>query len=294
LNTNRIGSKAFPEGQLLHSSPANRTGQKERGITMLADERRFRISEILTQQRAISAAELTDILAVTAATIRRDLSYLEKKGLLVRSHGGAVSKSTTTNFQPSYDALGQKNRDEKQAIAAEAAKMILDGDTIFLEGSTTVAEVAPLLQSRNRLTVVTNSPLILCQLQRYTEISLMSTGGDLQRDTFYLSGVWAQRSINEIRVDKAFLGISAIDPGYGVSTARHAEAAVKQCIIRTAKTRIGLADHSKFGKQNFAFVCPVAELTTLITDSTTPDEDLRVLRESGVQVVVARNRAARK
>lgn len=261
---------------------------------MLADERRFRISEILLQQRTISAAELTGILGVTAATVRRDLSYLENEGLLVRSHGGAVSKSTTTNFQPSYDTLTQTNRDEKQAIAAEAAKMILDGDTIFLEGSTTVAEVASRLQNRKRLTVVTNSPLILIQLQHYPEISVMCTGGDLQRDVFYLSGVWAQRAINEIRVDKAFLGISAIDPNYGISTARHAEAAVKQCIIRTSKMRIGLADHSKFGKQGFAFVCPVKELTTLITDSATAQEDLRILKEAGVQTVVTGKKTIKK
>ncbi|MGB0122345.1 MAG: DeoR/GlpR family DNA-binding transcription regulator [Silvibacterium sp.] len=261
---------------------------------MLADERRFRISEILSQQRAVSASDLTDILGVTSATIRRDLSYLESKGLLVRSHGGAVSKSPTTNFQPSYDTLGRANREEKQAIAAEAAKMILDGDTIFLEGSTTVSEVAPRLQHRNRLTVVTNSPIILCHLQRYPEISVMCTGGELQRDVFYLSGVWAQRSINEIRVDKAFLGVSAIDPSYGISTASHAEATVKQCIIKAAKIRIALADHSKFGKQGFAYVAPVTELTTLITDRATSPEHLQILKDSGVQVVIAGKEVSRK
>ena len=254
---------------------------------MLAEERRFRISEILAQQRTVSASDLTDILGVTSATIRRDLSYLERKGLLVRSHGGAVSKSPTTNFQPSYDTLASAHREEKQAIAAEAARMILDGDTIFLEGSTTVSEIAPKLQQRNRLTVVTNSPVIVCHLQRYPEISVICTGGELQRDVFYLSGVWAQRSISEIRVDKAFIGVSAIDPSYGISTASHAEAAIKQCIIRTAKLRIALADHSKFGKQGFAYVAPVTELTTLITDRESPPESLKALREAGVQVVLA-------
>jgi DeoR family transcriptional regulator, fructose operon transcriptional repressor len=242
----------------------------------------------------VSASELTDVLGVTAATVRRDLSYLERKGLLVRSHGGAVSKTTATNFQPSYDTLGQTNREEKRAIAAEAAKMIFDGDTIFLEGSTTVSEVAPILQHRNRLTVVTNSPTIVCQLQRYPEVSVMCTGGDLQRDVFYLSGVWAQRSINEIRVDKAFIGVSAIDPGYGLSTASHAEAAVKQCIIKTAKMRIALVDHSKFVKQGFAYVGPVSELTTLITDAATSPDHLRILKESGVQVVIAGKNISRK
>src|SRR5271156_6871951 len=107
---------------------------------MLADERRFRISELLSRQRTGSASELKDLLGVTTATIRRDLAALERKGLLVRSHGGAVSKSPTTNFQPSYETLVRSNRWEKQAIAAEAAKRILGGGTIFPEGRTTVSE----------------------------------------------------------------------------------------------------------------------------------------------------------
>lgn len=82
---------------------------------MLAEERRFRISELLSRQRTVSASELIDVLGVTAATVRRDLADLERKGLLVRSHGGAVSKSPSTNFQPSYDTLGRTNREEKQA-----------------------------------------------------------------------------------------------------------------------------------------------------------------------------------
>ena len=261
---------------------------------MLADERRFRISELLSRQRTVSASELRDLLGVTTATIRRDLADLERKGLLVRSHGGAVSKSPTTNFQPSYETLGRSNREEKQAIAAEAAKLILDGDTIFLEGSTTVSEITTRLQHCNRLTVVTNSPQILCQLQRYPDVTVMCTGGDLQRDIFYLSGVWAQRSLSEIRVDKAFMGVSAIDPTYGISTASHAEATIKKLIIKSAKIRIGLADHSKFGKQGFAYVGPVTEMTTLITDHQTFTADVQALKESGVEVVVAGPRALNK
>lgn len=254
---------------------------------MLADERRFRITELLSRQRTVTASELKDILGVTAVTIRRDLADLERRGLLVRSHGGAVSKSPTTNFQPSYETLGRTNREEKQAIAAEAVKMILDGDTIFLEGSTTVSEIASRLQHLNRLTVVTNSPLILCELQRYPEVSVMCTGGELQRDVFYLSGVWAQRSLSEIRVDKAFLGVSAIDPRYGISTASHAEATIKKLVVKSAKARIALADHSKFGKQGFALVGPASDMTSLITDAQTSAADVQALKDLGVQVVIA-------
>lgn len=254
---------------------------------MLPEERHFRICEILSRQRTVSATELKETLRVTAATIRRDLTALEQEGLLVRSHGGAVSKSSSTNFQPSYEALGRSNHEEKRSIAHAASKLILDGDTVFLEGSTTVYELALLLLHRRRLTVVTNSPLILCQLQASADMNVMCTGGDLQRDIFYLSGLWTQRSLNEIRVDKAVMGISAIDPPYGISTASQAEASIKKMIVKIAKQRIGLADHSKFGNQGFAYVGPASDISMLITDSRTEQIHIDALRDSGVQVIVA-------
>lgn len=254
---------------------------------MLAEERRFRIREILTTQRTVSAADLKAMLGVTAATIRRDLAVLEQEGVLVRSHGGAVSRTSSTSFQPSYEVLGRSNRAEKQAIAREAGRLILDGDTIFLEGSTTVYELAQRILHHSRLTVVTNSPLIVCQLQRSPNVTVMCTGGDLQKDVFYLSGLWAQRSISEIRVDKAMIGVSAIDPVYGLSTASHAEAQIKKMILKAAKVRIGLVDHSKFGNQGFAYVAPVTDLNILVTDAGVDSKYVNQLREAGVEVIVA-------
>jgi DeoR family fructose operon transcriptional repressor len=254
---------------------------------MLAEERRFRIREILSNRRTITASELCDTLTVTAATIRRDLAVLEHEGVLVRSHGGAVSRMSSTKFQPSYESLARSNSEEKKAIAHAAEALIMDGDTVFLEGSTTVYELAGRLQNRARLTVVTNSPTIVCQLQHSSGVNVLCTGGDLQKDTFYFSGEWAQRALSEIRLDKAVLGVSAIDAEYGISTANHAEAQIKKMIVRAAKVRIALADHSKFGKQSFAYVGPVTDINVLVTDSGTPSKDVRQLQESGVEVITA-------
>ncbi len=261
-------------------------------IAMLVEERRFRIREILTMQRTISASELCSALQVTPATIRRDLAALEDEGVLVRSHGGAVSRMSSTKFQPSYETLARSNSGEKDAITREAAKLILDGDTVFLEGSTTVLELAARLHNRNRLTVVTNSPTIVCQLQRSAAVTVLCTGGDLLKDTFYFSGEWAQRALSEIRLDKAVLGVSAIDPGYGISTANHAEAQIKKMMVKAAKTRIALADHSKFGKQFFAYVGPVSDINTLVTDDGTDPKYINDLREVGVEVIVAETQPA--
>jgi DeoR/GlpR family transcriptional regulator of sugar metabolism len=256
-------------------------------MSLLAEERRFRIREILSRERSVTASELIRMLSVTAATIRRDLAVLEKEGVLVRSHGGAVSRTPSTNFQPSYDALGRSNRAEKQAIAREAERLILDGETVFLEGSTTVYELARRLLHRNRLTVITNSPPIIDEFQRSQHVSVISTGGELQKDIFYLSGAWAERALSEIRVDKAVLGVGAIDPAYGISTASQAEAQIKKMILKSARVSIALADHSKFGNQGFAYVGPVTDIDILVTDSATPPSYLRPLREAGVELILA-------
>lgn len=253
---------------------------------MLAEERRFRIREILSAQRSVSAATLIESLDATAATIRRDLAALEKEGALVRSHGGAVSRTSSTNYQPSYEALQRASRAEKLAIAAAAAKLLIDGDTVFLEGSTTVFELSRRLSGFNRLTVATNSPPIVCQLQRWTGVNVVCTGGDLQRDQFYLSGLWAQHALSEIRVDKAILGVTAIDIEYGHSCASQAEAQVKKMLVKAGKQRIGLVDHTKFGKQAFVFVGPVTDFTTIITDSGADPRQIAGLREAGVEVIV--------
>lgn len=256
-------------------------------MNLLAEERRFRIRELLSRERTVTASELIRTLGVTAATVRRDLSALEKEGVLVRSHGGAVSRTSSTNFQPSYEALGRNNRAEKLAIARETERLILDGETVFLEGSTSVYELARRLLHRNRLTIITNSPPILDEFQRSQHVSVISTGGELQKDVFYLSGVWAQRALAEIRVDKAVLGVSAIDPGYGISTASQAEAQIKKMILKSARVSIALADHGKFGNQGFAYVGPITDIDILVTDSGTNPQYLRPIREAGVELIVA-------
>lgn len=254
---------------------------------MLAEERRFRIREILSARRAVIASELCEKLGVTPVTIRRDLAALEAEGVLVRSHGGAVSRMSSTNFQPAYESLLSIHSEEKEAIARKAESLIMDGDTVFLEGSTTVYELALLLAHRSHLIVVTNSPTIVCQLQRSTGVTVMCTGGDLQKDTFYLSGEWASHALSEIRVNKAVLGVSAIDPSYGVSTARQAEAQVKKAIAKAARTSIALADNSKFGKQGFAYVGPVTDIDVLVTDSRTDPKYLQELSDAKVEVLIA-------
>lgn len=259
--------------------------------SMLAEERKLRIREILSVQRTVTAIELTRVLGVTSATIRRDLAALESEGFLVRSHGGAVSRTSSTNFQVSYNALTQINLPAKQAIARVAERLILDGDTVFLESSTTVHELAKLLQRRTRLTIVTNSPITLSQLEYGPGITVMAVGGSLIKENCYLSGMWAHRILQEIRVDKVVLGMSALDPAYGISTANQPEAEIKRLLLKIGRMSIALADSSKLCKEGFAGVGPITDLDVLVTDSDADPAAVEAIRQVGVDVRIAQIRA---
>lgn len=254
---------------------------------MLPEERRILIRERLATQRTVSAVDLCSALGVAMATIRRDLAILEAEGALVRSHGGAVSKTSNADFQPSYQVLQNINRDEKRAIAAAAKALIMDGEIVFLEGSTTVFELADQLPRHAQLTVVTNSPPILNRLSQNASMTLMSTGGELKKDLHYLCGSWTREVLSQTRLDKAILGVSAIDVDYGVSTTRPAHAEIKKLLTSAAKTRIGLIDHSKFGRQNFAYVGPITDLDVIVTSSLTPQTQIEALRAAGIEVIIA-------
>lgn len=254
---------------------------------MLPEERRIFIRERLASQRTVTATELVKELGVAMATVRRDLAILETEGALVRSHGGAVSKSSSADFQPSYQVQQNTNRAEKKAIALAAKPLILDGEIVFLEGSTTVFELAGLLTRYAHLTVVTNSPPILSRLSQDSSMMLMSTGGELQKDLHYLCGAWTRDVLSQTRLDKAILGISAIDPAYGVSTTRPAHGEIKKLLTAVAKTRIGLADHTKFGKQNFAYIGPITDFDIIVTSSLTAEVHIDALRSAGIEVIIA-------
>ena len=253
---------------------------------MLPEERRILIRERLASQRTVSAVDLARELGAAIATIRRDLAVLEAEGVLVRSHGGAVSKTSTADFQPSYQVLRNSNRDEKRAIAAAARELIVDGEIVFFEGSTTVFELVDQLPRHARLTAVTNSPAILNRLAQNTSMTVMSTGGELKKDMNYLCGSWTRDVLAQTRLDKAIVGVSAIDAAYGVSTTRPAHAEVKKLLTSAARTRIGLVDHSKFGKQNFAYVGAVTDLDIVVTSSLAPQAQIDALRAAGVEVIV--------
>lgn len=248
-------------------------------------ERRDRILDIVRHKGRITVDELIETFKVSGATIRRDLEFLAHQGFIIRAHGGAISKGRVA-LEPDYFEEKERFLEKKKRISREAAKLVEESEVIFLEASTTVLQIANFIADKKSLTVVTNSLEIAQELKQGEGINLIVTGGVLKRRTNSLIGPLGELSLSQMRFDKAFIGISALKPSFGVSTPTLEESQTKKEIVKAANQVIALSDHSKFGKQNFAFVMPLEEINILITDKGISSFFKEEIEKKGVEVVV--------
>jgi DeoR family fructose operon transcriptional repressor len=237
---------------------------------MLAVERRNRILESLKVNQAITVSELCVLLEASEATIRRDLTLLETEGKLERTHGGALVNETRLNTE---DLISQKEtllRDEKAYIAHKAFETLVDGDSIILDGGTTTYELAKLIGKSNlKLTVISNSTIVFKELNMNPNLDLIIVGGKVRTNTLAAVGPIAQESFKRFNVEKVFLGTNGVSIDAGLTTTDLDEAMIKSSMIQCAKTRILLADHSKFNKVYLNTCASLSMIDMIITDSQT-------------------------
>ena len=234
---------------------------------------------ILAESRTAGRVEVTALattLAVTPETIRRDLSVLERQGLLRRVHGGAVAIETL-GIEPGIADKESRNAAEKKRIARAAVRQLAElpeQATILLDAGTTTVRLAELLPTDRELTVVTNGLPIATVLSTRPNITLHLVGGLMRGRTLASVGPWAERVLSELHADILFLGANGITPDRGVTTPDLAEASIKRAFVRAARRVVVLADHSKVGRSDLAKVVDLDDVDLLLTDDAL-DPDLR-------------------
>ncbi|AIQ53907.1 DeoR faimly transcriptional regulator [Paenibacillus sp. FSL R7-0331] len=243
---------------------------------MFEEERKVSIVQFVDQHTRASVQELSQQLGVSESTVRRDLKELEEARLLKRTHGGAVSLQSV-NFEAAFPDKEDRFIDEKLRIAAKAVELIQEGDAILLDGGTTTLQIARALRSFSNLKVITNSIMALNELRDCRNIEVSITGGMLRPDTMAFVGPMTERSLEMVRVDKAFLGTNGLDLTEGITTPNMLEAATKRKMITVAKQSILLADHSKIGQVSFCKVADLREIDHCILDSAVPGSFTRGL-----------------
>lgn len=238
---------------------------------MFEEERLQKIAEYVQNKSRASVQDLCDLFQVSESTTRRDLKELENRGLLKRTHGGAVYLQTV-GFEPTYSEKEDKYKDEKERIAKKAAEFIKDGDSLIIDSGTTTLYLVPELAKFKDLTVVTNSINLIQRLSFLPGINILSTGGTLRANTMALAGPLAEQSLEKIRVDKAFIGTNGLDLAAGLTTPNILEASIKQKMITIADQVFILADHSKAGCVSFAKFGELADVDAFITGDAIPKE----------------------
>lgn len=249
-------------------------------------ERRQLILDSIFDQCLVKVSVLAERFGVTQTTIRKDLNYLESKGLLHRSYGSAMPSSA-----PIKDiSLGKKkliNYDAKLQIARAAAELIEENDSILMASGSTIAVFAENLKPKGRLNVVTTAVNISTILGENDRISVMQVGGMLYSNTLSVYGNDAIQSVRNIFCSKLFFGIDGLDVIHGITCATREEAELTQQMMQSAERKIVLCDSSKLGKRGFAHISKLSDVDILITDSALPDETKGLIEELGVQVIRA-------
>jgi len=245
-------------------------------------ERLSAILERLSTDGAVDVSDLVRWLGVSPATARRDLHVLEDQRMLSRTHGGAVTRDLLYELPLRYKAA--RHEVEKKRIAAEAATRVHDGAVVGLTGGTTTTEVARALIDRHESTVVTNALNVAEELAIRTDIRLVVTGGTARPESYELVGPVAERTLEEVNIDVAFVGVDGISSEAGLTTHHDIEAHTNRTMIERARRVVVVADGSKLGRVAFAQICPLEMVDELITDAAAPAGLVGRLTDAGLAV----------
>ena len=255
---------------------------------MYAEERQQAMAQLIGQQGRLSVAELAETFAVTTETIRRDLSSLERIGLVRRMHGGAVPASSLTVIEAGLRERDQANPGAKDAIAAAAVKLLPPpGSVIVLDAGSTTARLAAVLPRDHRLTVVTHAVPVAARLAGLPQIELHLLPGRVRRHTHAAVGPETVEALDSIRADLAFVGTNGLTVGHGLTTPDSDEASSKRAMIACARKTVVLADSTKLGVETAVRFATLDGIDVLVTDSDVEPADRRALEGAGVEVVVA-------
>lgn len=236
----------------------------------------------------VSVDALAEMFDVTSKTIRRDLADMEQRGLLRRTHGGAVPVEPML-YEPfrhdvSFQEQAQQHSDEKRRIGLAAAQLVKDGETIAISGGTTATQVARSIRYRKNITIITNTVNIPMELSNQKDLTVIVTGGLLRGSWFSLVGINAAQSVSQTYVDWAFIGVDGIDVERGFFSHYPDESVVNRAMIAHARRRVVVAHHEKFGKIALALICAATDIDLIITDQGAADEVIAPLVARGVEV----------
>ena len=254
--------------------------------SLIPAQRRERIQEYLTIHKIARSIDLCDLLDASEATVRRDLEWMEKEGILERTHGGATL-SERLIFEPEYQHRAQLHPEEKRTIGNLAASLIEPGDIVFINSGTTTTQVIKQIPSNSNITVFTNNLNATLEMVA-PGYHYFLIGGEYQPRSRSLSGGFAMENLNRIYANKAILGVDGFSVKHGCTVPTLAEAeVVRQMIERTKGQIILVADRSKWGVVSNFPVASLSEIDILVTDEQFDKEAFESIETQSVKIFIS-------
>jgi len=251
-------------------------------------ERQNSIKSYIISNRRANVSQLAETFGVTEVTIRRDLIALEKQGHIVRTHGGAISNTEKTVWQKtSIESRLNQSIENKIAIAKATVKLLKNGQSIFLDGGSTISYLTKEMSILKELFIVTNSLSIAQSIVGLNGNRVILTGGELESQTDVILGPTCVDQINLYRADVAIIGVSGLLIDEGIFSSIPQEKATKSTMINNAKKTIVVADSSKIDQAAFTFVESLEKIDVLVTDKNLDKGKIKRLYEKNINLVLA-------
>lgn len=251
---------------------------------MYAQERQQAILATARKNGRVEVGSLADSFGVTVETVRRDLTALERLGVLRRVHGGALPVERLS-LEPTLESRVTQFAERKRRIAERAAREVPDGATVLLDSGTTARAVADALPADLRLTVITNSLGVATRVAERPRTELLMLGGRLRQRTGAVVGPWLDAALENVWVDIAFLGTNGFTLEQGLTTPDQVEAAAKKTMARSARRIICVSDSSKAGQVHLHRFVETSDIAMLITDSDLDEDTAEDFESLGVEVI---------
>ena len=257
-------------------------------MSMYAEERQQAIAQLVAEHGRLSVNVLAEQYDVTTETVRRDLSALERMGLVRRVHGGAVPADSLAVIESGLGERDQAFTAEKERIARAALELLPPaGSTVLMDAGSTTSRLASMLPRDHRLTIVTHAVPIAARLAGSPQIELHLLPGRVRSTTHAAVGSETVVALGNLRADIVFLGTNGLTVEHGLSTPDHDEAATKRAMVTSARRVVVLADASKIGTETPVRFAALDEVDVLVTDDSIHQADHKALTRAGLEVVVA-------
>jgi DeoR/GlpR family transcriptional regulator of sugar metabolism len=263
----------------------------ETGSTLSPEERRRVLIETLRREQRINVREISVLLGVSDVTVRGDLDTLEQDGLAQRVWGGAVL-APGLRYEPSFAARLKQHHAEKQRIAAAAARLIGDGDSIILDASSTAFGLVPYLKQRRDLTVITNGLHLALELAAIEQVTTILIGGVLRGKNASLVGLLGEEMLGKLYATKGFFSARGLSVRQGLSERHIQEAQLKSAMAQRAGQVIALLDTSKLDQTSLTSYCPFERVHTLITAGPAKPETFQRFADAGLTMMYIDNQGA--